>query len=337
MIRILLMMIVGQIVVGVSNVYAGAALVQVQQAKMRKAQAEAQAQYQAQQQYQAMQQQAVQEYAAQEQAQAYMMQQQIIQAQIQQQIYQYIQQQQVEQVEQALVMRYVQQALAQQMQAAQVQQYQDLQQGMVQQAIAQAVQRASYERALAERDANYAKAYLQARNEAIAMYQQQAVAAAAVQAKGVQQAVTTKYQQEMAQQLGAAALTAGMNRPFENVSDDTIRQVVGINELWKKLDEKAAAWTLIIDRYAKVLTIKEYTERFRQEGIKISQPPDYYARMIDDMAQANPSMLNRPFKELMQILAIMEYDFDNGMDRDTLARQALGEEFYRTNKKRLGR
>jgi hypothetical protein len=37
----------------------------------------------------------------------------------------------------------------------------------------------------------------------------------------------------------------------------------------------------------------------------------------------------------LQILAITEYDFDNGMDKDALAKQVLGEAGYEENKKRI--
>ena len=37
----------------------------------------------------------------------------------------------------------------------------------------------------------------------------------------------------------------------------------------------------------------------------------------------------------MQILAIVDYDFDNGMDKDDLARKVLGEAGFEANKKRF--
>ena len=46
--------------------------------------------------------------------------------------------------------------------------------------------------------------------------------------------------------------------------------------------------------------------------------------MIDQMADENPHMLERPFGELLQMLAIMDYDFDNGMDKDMLAKTCFG-------------
>ncbi|MBF0571744.1 MAG: hypothetical protein HQL12_07700 [Candidatus Omnitrophica bacterium] len=116
----------------------------------------------------------------------------------------------------------------------------------------------------------------------------------------------------------------------------SIKDVVDLSEVWKKLDNKSAVWTLLIDDQAKLLTISEYIDRFHKQGVKINAPPLHYAQMIDQMAEANPQMLQRPFGELLQILAIVDYDFDNGMNKDDLARKVLGEAGFEQNKKRFG-
>jgi hypothetical protein len=46
-------------------------------------------------------------------------------------------------------------------------------------------------------------------------------------------------------------------------------------------------------------------------------------------------MLQRPFGELIQIVAIVDYDFDNGMNKDDLARKVLGEAGFEANRKRF--
>lgn len=114
-----------------------------------------------------------------------------------------------------------------------------------------------------------------------------------------------------------------------------VKDVVDLAEVWKKLDTKSTVWTLLIDDQAKLLTVSEYIGRFQQEGVKINNPPVHYVQMIDQISQSNPQMLQRPFGELLQILAIVDYDFDNGMDKDELARKVLGEAGYEANKKRF--
>jgi len=114
-----------------------------------------------------------------------------------------------------------------------------------------------------------------------------------------------------------------------------VKEVVDLSEVWKKLDVKSTVWTLLIDDQAKALTVSEYINRFHSQGVKISEPPDHYVQMIDQIVAQNPDMLQRPFGELVQIVAIVDYDFDNGMNKDDLARKILGEQGFEENKKRF--
>jgi hypothetical protein len=114
-----------------------------------------------------------------------------------------------------------------------------------------------------------------------------------------------------------------------------VKDVVDLSEVWKKLDTKATVWTLLIDDQAKVLTVSEYIDRSHKQGVKINEPPSHYVEMIDQIVTQNPDMLNRPFGELVQIVAIVDYDFDNGMNKDDLAKKVLGEEGFEENKKRF--
>ena len=44
---------------------------------------------------------------------------------------------------------------------------------------------------------------------------------------------------------------------------------------------------------------------------------------------------SRPFDQVLQFVAIIEYDFNNGQDKDEMAQKLLGEEGYLRNKRRL--
>ncbi len=112
-------------------------------------------------------------------------------------------------------------------------------------------------------------------------------------------------------------------------------QDVDLSEVWKKLDTSSRVWTLLVEDQAKVLTVSEYLDRFRRQGVKINEPPEHYVQMIDQMSQTTPQMLERPFGDLLKILAIIDYDFDNGMDKDELARKVLGDAAYEQNKQRF--
>jgi len=118
-------------------------------------------------------------------------------------------------------------------------------------------------------------------------------------------------------------------------SPPDVQDVVDLTEVWKKLDKKSTVWQLLIDDQAKLSTVSEYIGRFQKEGVTIKESPMHYVQMIDEIAGANPQMLQKPFGEVIQILAIVDYDFDNGMDKDTLAKSVLGEAGYEANKKRF--
>lgn len=121
---------------------------------------------------------------------------------------------------------------------------------------------------------------------------------------------------------------------YEPALGNDVVDIVAIEDLWRKLDQNSMAWNLLIDEQAKVMTVNEYIERYRKKKIRISKSPQYYAKMIEDMSMQNPKLLENPFMAIIQILAVMEYDFDYGGDRDELARKMLGP-MYESNKQRL--
>lgn len=124
-------------------------------------------------------------------------------------------------------------------------------------------------------------------------------------------------------------------KPLLPMDSTEVKDVVDLAEVWKKLDKKSTVWPLLMDDQSKVLTVSEYIDRFRRQGVKISAPAEQYVQMIDQIVKENPDMLNKPFGELVQIVAIVGYDFDNGMNKDDLARQVLGEAGFEANKQRF--
>lgn len=121
-------------------------------------------------------------------------------------------------------------------------------------------------------------------------------------------------------------------RVFEPVSE-----TIDIVEVWQELDYSSEIWPLIMDRKPKEITIQEYIKLYRERGIKIKKPASHYVDFIDDMLTSRPDLIKTPFKNVLRFAAIVEYDFDNGIDRDKLALQLLGQQVYEENKKRLGR
>jgi hypothetical protein len=116
-----------------------------------------------------------------------------------------------------------------------------------------------------------------------------------------------------------------------------VAEEVNLNQLLSALNQSSEPWTLMIDPEAKVVVVQQYIKKYRQQNIAINKDPVLYVQMIDDMAQNNPQMLQQPFERLLQIMAIIEYDFDNGQDKDALAFKVLGNrEAVMQNRARLG-
>ena len=120
------------------------------------------------------------------------------------------------------------------------------------------------------------------------------------------------------------------------IDESQVKDVVDIEDLWKTFATTSENWPLIMEIQAKVLTVDRWIHQYQEKGVTISKPPLYYAQMIDGLSQQNPAMLNQPFDKLLQFMAIVEYDFDNGTDKDQLAKKFLGEQVWKSNRHRLG-
>lgn len=169
-------------------------------------------------------------------------------------------------------------------------------------------------------------AYQNAANQvaAVKVAQRQAVEVAQFQATQKAAAAAKAYNQ------------AQMEQYAQKIDDNIPEEIVSVDDLWESLDNSGAAWTLIQDTEIKALTVAHYIDQFKNQGVAIKKTPGFYAQMIDQMSQQDPNMLFSPFPNVIQILAIMEYDFDNGHDKDALAKKVLGD-FYFDNLKRIGR
>ena len=134
---------------------------------------------------------------------------------------------------------------------------------------------------------------------------------------------------------GGAAVTQDVlvSRP---VDESQVKEIVNIEDLWKAFETTSQSWPLIMEMQAKVLTVERSISRYKEQGVTIAKLPLYYSQMLDGLSEQNPSMLNQPFDKLVQFMAIMEYDFDNGTDRDQLGRKLLGDQAWMANRHRLG-
>jgi len=155
-----------------------------------------------------------------------------------------------------------------------------------------------------------------------------------------QQMIQKEIAQRQAQQIGVAvqktvAQTIANNPPPLIVQSE-VKQIVDVEYIWEALETSSEVWPLMIDQQAKDMVVSRYIDLYRSKGIKIKKPAGYYSQLIDGMSSQNPEMLKNPFAQLLQTVAIIEYDFDNGQNKDSLAIKILGQKGYEANKKRLG-
>ncbi|MFA5088703.1 MAG: hypothetical protein WC552_06685 [Candidatus Omnitrophota bacterium] len=144
-----------------------------------------------------------------------------------------------------------------------------------------------------------------------------------------------EYQAQQQKQIsGEIEIQAQYQRPY--AAAPVVQDVVEMRQLWEAFETSSEAWALIIDQVSKEMIVAHYIGLFRQKGITLRKLPPHYAGLIDSMSEGNPSLLRKPFAEILQILAILEYDFDNGQNKDAMALKILGQAGFAENKKRLG-
>ncbi len=123
--------------------------------------------------------------------------------------------------------------------------------------------------------------------------------------------------------------------PAQGVDDSQIAQIADMSKVLMALESSSKIWPLIADPEPKAFIVAHYINFFREKGAIIKNSPEYYINIIDEMVQASPEMLQNPFELVLQVLAIIEYDFDNGQDKDELAYKVLGSEGFKSNKQRF--
>lgn len=271
-------------------------------------------------------------------------------------------------MEEAMAKKQAEEAAVQQVQQIVVQQ--QAQAAMVQQVVAQkqmadvVAYKQAAEAKVTQETAQQAQVNAEIRQYADLMAKRKAMMAA--QTSMAQQAMTEKQLMESAAYQKAAAMKNHAQSEAA-VHDDTIRRltsaktaaqgmaagtnpagnpgnntdlsaepesVVDLSDLWDALDHRAHAWIQIVDNEVKLLTVSEYIDRFRKIGTRIKRSPGEYVGMIDALLRNTPEMAETPFANVLSYAAIVEYDFDNGTNKDELAKNLLGQNFL-ANKQRV--
>ena len=162
------------------------------------------------------------------------------------------------------------------------------------------------------------------------------------------QGMTPQQQQQyLAMQQEMQATGAGQMNPQEFMQQRMMQQqaqaqepaqdVADIKDVINALSQSARDWTLIIDKPAKDAVVSFFIAQFQNQRTIIRKPASYYASMIDTMAQTQPAMLNLPLPNILEILAVVDYDFDNGQNKDAMAMKILKtQDAVMKNRQRLG-
>jgi len=119
------------------------------------------------------------------------------------------------------------------------------------------------------------------------------------------------------------------------VEEPVIVDSVAFNQAMSALVTSSAPW-LSLDSNLKTRAVDVMINLYKvRENAAILNSSKFYVQKIDESLSQDRDLASVPFPQLIKILAVMEYDFYNGQDKDELARQILGDRLYESNKKRL--
>lgn len=107
-------------------------------------------------------------------------------------------------------------------------------------------------------------------------------------------------------------------------------------KLVNDLKKSSYAWMMMMSNKTREYIIKRFINEYRQKGAVISKEPSFYIGFIDNLLLNKTEMMEIPLPAVLQIAAIIEYDFTNGQDKDAMAKKVLGENAFKKNKERLG-
>lgn len=106
------------------------------------------------------------------------------------------------------------------------------------------------------------------------------------------------------------------------------------NEMMAQLSQNLSTWPTLNPEDQKLAVAAVIQLLGQQQQGKITRPPAYYAQRINQTILGNQEVLDMPLDRVVVIMAVMDYDFDNGQDKEKLAEQVLGPAMYAANKAR---
>jgi hypothetical protein len=105
----------------------------------------------------------------------------------------------------------------------------------------------------------------------------------------------------------------------------------------KRFDQSSELWPQIDDIRTKTQIVSYYIDLYSQYNIQIRKPAMYYVNIINGMAAQSRQLLAQPMDQLLRMAAIIEYDYNDGQNKDDLALEVLGSPAaVAKNRSRLG-
>lgn len=165
----------------------------------------------------------------------------------------------------------------------------------------------------------------------IFLFSSRAYASAAVEQRQRQMQQAQRQQQEALQKNSLPEpLAANSTYSYEE-------KIVSMEQVWMELEISSEIWKEILDSNIKKQVVEKYMKWYSQYDIQIQKPSSHYVEVIDGMSQQQHPIFQKPFRDVLQFVAIIEYDFANSQNPDSMVRALLGEQGYAQNKKRLGK
>ena len=125
------------------------------------------------------------------------------------------------------------------------------------------------------------------------------------------------------------------NKSGKPAADDKPGAGMAFPELMSQLSRNMSLWERLNMTEKKAAVDGVLLLYKNRDNVAILNNAEFYAGKIDETLRTNPMVVNLEIMTMIKILAIMEYDFDNGTDKDALARQVLGAEQFESNRKRV--
>lgn len=96
-------------------------------------------------------------------------------------------------------------------------------------------------------------------------------------------------------------------------------------QMMGRLSQNMSVWTALTPENKKKAIEAAVLLYQNRQNTAILRPVDFYVTQIDQSLSSNPAFLATDLMSLVKILAVIEYDFYNGQDKDALAKEVLGE------------